>query len=497
LTDPQETPRKLADGSAEPWWYNLVDRAVQSPVLDKRRVIFTNRTLRFDKTAAVGFDFDHTLGIYKTEALDELAMRLVIDRLIKFEGFDSEFVEKIPRPSFAVKGLIVDITLGNVLKIDRYGHVLRAYHGERRLNREERHAAYGEVNVIPMVTDGDRFRQMDTAYANPDVLIFSGLAATHRPEDCRKLWELVRHHSDMIHRDGSLKEVVMKTPLDFIEPDFETESMLEDLRASGKKLFLLTNSEWEYTRAMFNPAIGRDGGPDDLSWVDLFDYVVCLGRKPRYFQRTGVEPSVGVPDHPEVRVGGNIAELESAIGVSGPDILYVGDHIYGDLITSKRSQSWRTMLIISELEEEMEIHAGLPGVARQIHEADAARTRIESELHHWTRMIDALDREPLAADDDFRRRIYEELEVKAEAARRDLKLFIDRRESLRHKMSQAMNPYWGSLFRASNELTYFGRQLEDFACTYTSRASNIGLYPHDHYFRSAMDYLPHELESVS
>ncbi|MEZ6195455.1 MAG: HAD-IG family 5'-nucleotidase [Planctomycetota bacterium] len=483
-------------GKTNPWWQDLVERAVQSPVLDKRRSIFTNRTLRFDKIKAVGFDFDHTLAIYRCEKLDELAMRLVIDRLIADEGMGSDFVERIPQPSFAVKGLIVDIVLGNVLKIDRYGHVLRAYHGEHRLDREERHRAYGDVNVIPMVTGRDRYRQLDSAYAKPDVLIFSGLAATHRPEDCRKLWELVRHHTDLVHRDGSLKEVVMKNPEEYLEPDYGIPRMLEELRLSGKKVFLLTNSEWEYTRAMFNPAIGRAGGPDDLGWVDLFDHVVCLGKKPKYFQGPLAGESTSVPDHAKVRVGGNIAELEAAIGAGGPDILYVGDHIYADLISSKRSQSWRTMLVISELEEEMEIHAGLPGVARQIHEADAARTRVESELHHWTRLLAALDEREDVPDPDFRARIAVDIREKIEAARRDLRLYIERRETLRNKMSQAMNPYWGSLFRASNELTYFGRQLEDFACTYTSRASNIGLYVADHYFRSAMDYLPHELESM-
>ena len=62
--------------------------------------------------------------------------------------------------------------------------------------------------------------------------------------------------------------------------------------------------------------------------------------------------------------------------------------------------------------------------------------------------------------------------------------------------SQATNAHWGSLFRAGNELTYYGRQLEDFACTYTARATNLCFYPARHYFRSAMDYLPHELESA-
>jgi len=77
-----------------------------------------------------------------------------------------------------------------------------------------------------------------------------------------------------------------------------------------------------------------------------------------------------------------------------------------------------------------------------------------------------------------------------------LKEHIRQRESLRARLSKATNIYWGSLFRAGSELTYYGRQLEDYACTYTSRATNLCFYPPKHYFRSAMDYLPHELESM-
>lgn len=478
------------------WWQEVLMRAVQSPVFDSRRLIFTNRTMRFDEVRAIGFDFDHTLAIYNTPALDELAMKLVVARLIEEESYSADFADQIPAAEFACKGIIVDIVLGNVLKIDRYGHVIRAYRGKHRLTRDERRAAYGEANVIPMVTEGDRFRQVDSAYAKPDVLIFTALAATHGLEDCTPLWNHVRHHTDMVHRDGTLKAIVMERPLDFLYPDFETVAMLRGLKESGKKLFLLTNSEWEYTCAMFNPALGLPGGPDDLSWVDLFDYVVCHARKPLYFHGQHTSEPVPVAEHDKVVIGGNIVDLESKIGCRGTEVLYVGDHIYADLITSKRSKHWRTMLVISELEDEIEAQAGLPGTARQLKDADDGRLKAESLLHHWTRLSAALDAAPGDTDPELVAHLRDETAEHIKRARHDLRQYIEQRENLRNRMSRATNPYWGSHFRASNELTYYGRQLEDFACVYTSRASNIGLYPPDHYFRSMMDYLPHEMESM-
>ena len=38
-----------------------------------------------------------------------------------------------------------------------------------------------------------------------------------------------------------------------------------------------------------------------------------------------------------------------------PQVLYVGDHIYGDILRSKKTLGWRTMLVVPELETELEI----------------------------------------------------------------------------------------------------------------------------------------------
>ena len=70
-TGPSEAPR----GGELPWWHNLVNSAILGPVIDPNRTVFTNRTLRFDRINAVGFDLDHTLAIYNCSALDSLAMR--------------------------------------------------------------------------------------------------------------------------------------------------------------------------------------------------------------------------------------------------------------------------------------------------------------------------------------------------------------------------------------------------------------------------------------
>ncbi|MFT7616595.1 MAG: 5'-nucleotidase [Planctomycetota bacterium] len=483
------------EGPDAPWWHNLITSALLNPVFEQQRSIFTNRTLRFDKVKAIGFDFDHTLGLYNCARLDKLAMDLVIEKLNKDPSIPSLNLDDVPEPSFARKGLVVDIQEGNVAKIDRHGHVVSAYHGTTKLTSKQRRDTYGAMDHIPHVTHGDRLVPVDSDFAKPEVLIYSALAPQVKNAECKELWKTIRAHTDMIHRDGSLKAELTANPSHYLCPDLEIVPMLETLREWGMKLFLLTNSEWYYTKAMINTALGTGKSADDVSWMKLFDHVVCEARKPAYFGVGNTKPN-GVMNDEGVICGGNTDELEEVIGCEGNEILYVGDHIYADLITSKRGTNWRTMLVISELEEELEIRSGLPGMAMQMKQADDRRLATEQELHYWRGIERALGHLEKNGDGVHLESLMTDCKNRGDKARENLKQFIGRREKLRAEMSHAMNPYWGSLFRAGPELTYYGQQLEDFACTYTSRASNIALYPSNHYFRSSMDFMPHELRSM-
>ncbi len=59
---------------------------------------------------------------------------------------------------------------------------------------------------------------------------------------------------------------------------------------------------------------------------------------------------------PKVFQGGCWLDLHRMLGVAyGDRILYVGDHMYSDILRSKRTLGWRTCLIIPELEHELRI----------------------------------------------------------------------------------------------------------------------------------------------
>jgi hypothetical protein len=51
---------------------------------------------------------------------------------------------------------------------------------------------------------------------------------------------------------------------------------------------------------------------------------------------------------------------------AGEEILYVGDHLYSDVLRSKRTLGWRSAFVMPELEDEMRVFAENVPLSRQI-----------------------------------------------------------------------------------------------------------------------------------
>ena len=83
---------------------------------------------------------------------------------------------------------------------------------------------------------------------------------------------------------SEIKEAVFADPARYTQREPEKlRRMLADQRRSGKKLALITNSDWWYTDTMMRFVCGDDLEPSGADWRDLFDVVVCSARKPAFF----------------------------------------------------------------------------------------------------------------------------------------------------------------------------------------------------------------------
>lgn len=55
------------------------------------------------------------------------------------------------------------------------------------------------------------------------------------------------------------------------------------------------------------------------------------------------------------------------LGAKGKDILYIGDHIFGDILKSKKRQGWRTFLVIPELAQELHVWTDKSGESQSLY----------------------------------------------------------------------------------------------------------------------------------
>ena len=89
--------------------------------------------------------------------------------------------------------------------------------------------------------------------------------------------------------------------------------------------------------------------------------------------------------------GGNVRVLGELLELPGDRVLYIGDHIYGDMLRAKRSSVWRTAMIVQELEEELLRHAEAEGQLRELEALDRRRHRIDAEQRYQQLLLQQLE----------------------------------------------------------------------------------------------------------
>ena len=461
--------------------------------------IFVNRNLRMRSIEAVGFDLDYTLAHYRLWEIDDLAFRITQQKLVEKRGHDEGILEIPFDPEFVVRGLVIDRRRGNILKMDYHNYVVRGFHGRTPLDAAERKRIYHSRRIR---ISGEAYVSVDTLFHMPEVYLYLALVDFYeeggKKPDYRRLYQDVRDMIDEAHADGSLKAEIRRDPSRFISPDPRLGESLDSLRESGKKVFLLTNSELYYTDVLLSHLLEEPGSPP---WRSRFDFIAVEAGKPTFFLKRN-EPMRPVETDgagPPVYSGGGVSSFEDLLGFHGDRILYWGDHTYGDILRSKKNVGWRTAMIIPELESEIAISGRLAPKHRELDEAIEKRHRLEQEQHRTLtkmRRLQTLVDGSLQASDDVTREIRKKLErmqSRVERVREEREAERTRIARLDRECNEAHNPHWGLLFREANEITRFGHQVKDFACIYTSRVSNLLHYPPNTYFRAAMDRLPHEL----
>ncbi|XVE94711.1 hypothetical protein REPUB_Repub02eG0032300 [Reevesia pubescens] len=504
--------------------------------------IFCNRSLNMRNIVAVGFDMDYTLAQYKPETFESLAYEGTIRKLVYDLGYPQELLEWTFDWKYMVRGLVLDKKRGNILKMDRHKYVKVAYHGFKELSKEDKVGTYGNRLLRDSFDEPD-YALIDTLFSLAEAYLFAQLVDFKDnnpgkvPEgtDYSRMYKDVRAAVDLCHRDGTLKQMVAKDPKRYINEDTAIVPMLKMLRDSGRSTFLVTNRRcglswkktsgailrclWDYTNIVMNFLCASrtlDGGNTcNFDWLQYFDVVITGSAKPGFFhednranlfevelesgmlhntdngtpmpQVGNTSPKVllkGLNKSCPVFQGGSVGHLHKLLSIeSSSQVLYVGDHIYGDILRSKKVLGWRTMLVVPELEREVELLWEFRDMRKQLRLLRNERDLVEDQIHHlkWSLKFESLH-------DDERQKMTSSL-GELGSQRDQVRLAHQQAQRACH---QKFHKIWGQLMKTGYQNSRFAHQVERFACLYTSQVSNLSLYSPDKYYRPSEDFMPHE-----
>lgn len=465
------------------------------------RRVYCNRTLNLRGIRAIGYDMDYTLVHYRAEEWEAVAFEHAVVAL-GARGWPTDGLRFDPE-EFTL-GLTMDLETGNVVKATRFGYVIRATHGTRHLTFEQLRTTYAQV-IVDLAEP--RFRFMNTLFSLSEASLYAQLVdlldAGVLPGvlNYRDLADVVGSVLDEAHTEGALKAAIVADPDRFVVLDPELPATLTDQRRAGKQLVLITNSEWAYTQAMMSYTLDRYLA-DGRTWRDLFDMVIVSAAKPGFFSGRRAVYRVADPEEGlllphrgalaagEVYVGGDASLVESSLGLSGSEVLYLGDHLFGDVHVSKAMLRWRTGLVLRELESEIEATAAFAPTERRLHDLMAMKETLDHEL-----ALLRLARLRLRRDED----VPSGTPTDAPAVERAIRATVDRATALDNEIAPLAraagaigNALWGPLMRAGSDKSLFARQVERHADVYTSRVSNLGLETPYAYLRAARGSLPHD-----
>lgn len=490
---------------------NYVDMPVQDlPPKYKRDIyqrVFVNRDLRLDRINFFGFDMDYTLAIYNSPDFEELAYNMTIERLIKI-GYPETIKTLKYDPHFPIRGLFLDKELGNLLKIDSFGNIIFCVHGRKNLTKNQIVHYYPSM-VVHNEDIARRFYLLNTLFTLPEACLYADLVehleknanirmgdevaeeneqgeapprlsehnSTPTPTSdlsYSNLFQDVRVSIDFIHGDGSLKSKVLGDLPKYIKKTPELANFLDRLRQNNRTSFLLTNSEYYYTDKVMTYLL-EGQNPKYENWRQYWDVIIVSADKPRFFGEGNTLREVSIPsgnlsinhigekfERGKVYQGGSMSLFQKMTGAKGSKVLYTGDHIFADIIKSKKVHGWRNLVVVPELDHELKVWGKNQAKYNHLINLEFIRAELFRDL-------DSTDVQPP-----------------------DLTVLRKHIKQTNEEVNKAYNEHFGSLFRSGSKPSFFAMQVQRYADLYTSEYTNLLNYPLFYEFTANSPQMPHE-----
>ncbi|TSM12504.1 Cytosolic purine 5'-nucleotidase [Bagarius yarrelli] len=365
--------------------------------------VFVNKSVTLETIKCYGFDMDYTLAVYKSPEYEGLGFEILRDRLVSI-GYPHELLRYTYDPTFPTRGMMYDSTYGNLLKVDSHGNIL----------------TYLYACLVDFFTNTSRYQNCKKGFKHGDLFM-----------SFKSMFQDVRDAMNYIHDTGSLKERTLQNLEKYVIRDYP-----------------------------------------EKSWRMFFDLVVVDTRKPLFFAggtvlrqvdtNTGklkIGTYTGHLQYDTVYSGGSSDIICDLLDVRGKEILYIGDHIFGDILKSKKRQGWKTFLVVPELTKELQVWTDKQGMFEELRQLDIylAELHKDSDLGNGS----------------------------------DVNLIQSKVKMVTYGMELCYGKM-GSLLRSGSTKTLFASQLLRYADLYSASCLNLLHYPLSYLFRAPFILMPHE-----
>ncbi len=433
---------------------------------------------------------DHTLIRYNTELFEETVYNFAIQHFIAKKNYPQQISGLPFNFDRAIRGLVIDAERGNILKLSQFSAIKQSQHGNHPLTFHEQQKLYRGTCVD---LNDPRFIAIDTAFSIAFCVLYANLVGfkDNTPISMPSYEVLARDSLeviDLIHADGSLKSHIIENLNNYIIQDPKVVQGIERYKKFGKKFFILTNSEYYYTKILLDHAINPHLTMHK-SWQELFTWVITKSCKPRFFYENNpflklndttetMEPFNGSILNGGIFSGGNAHQFTEQLEIIGEDILYIGDHIYGDVVRLKKDCNWRTALVVEELDKESKAHNLAVKIDEKIHDLMQQKIKLEAMQ---TQLLSKKIEENSSQYDTEINNYHDEIND------------LDKQISpLLKQQATFYNAFWGNMFRTGAEISFFSYQMERYACIYMHTLASLFALSPLSYFRAERKSLPHE-----
>mmetsp|Transcript_1284 Transcript_1284/g.1973 ORF Transcript_1284/g.1973 Transcript_1284/m.1973 type:complete len:607 (-) Transcript_1284:62-1882(-) len=484
---------------------------VESGVLDneepENEQVYANSYVDLGKVDTVGFDYDYTLVTYKKELL-HLIYQMALKRLVKDFQYPEEMLEAGLKfdPKFSVRGLAVDRETGWICHLSYTHKVAVAYEGREKVSRERLMKEYTGKRALKPAERKKRLKPLNDLFSMAECCLIADVVQFFNDRNlpyCPKnaVYDILGAIGST-HISGDFHRLVAADPVKYFEPRPHLREVLQKLRDSDKRLIFVSNSPFWYVDAGMTYVIGNE-------WMEMWDAVIVSAGKPRFYtettrpfrevnQETGkVEfKKVDTIEPGRVYSDGCLTELTKCLdwyiaasdipqcdldqlnftggsSLTSPNVLYIGDSLFADLVDAKRDFGWTTAAVTPEVGWESDRNGDV-------------------QFSNAQNTIDLLL---------FTLREIQELLGNGTRSKEDLEVIVklERIVALwREEQNTLLGNPFGSVFRAKYQPSLFAHSLRRYCDLYMSSISALRHYsPQHRFYPEDARLLSHEVQSAN